>query len=687
MPDSSKSQPLWTGYVFAIVAAGVAFVFRFEVDQIFSTHISIPLCGLAAIFACIWRAGMGPALVASVLTTGWYVWEAGATKGPSVWLHGALYLTEAIIFCIYGRHMRMARAAASQGEDWREHLVQTSAEGIWTVDPDGVIGYANPRIAEMLGCRTADITGRKFEDFLFPEDLPSERIRFENRRPGVREQYDRRLRRTNGEAVWTLASSSPYIYRAKDAGLLTMMTDITERKKAESALRRSEQQYRELFENIREGVYQTSPDGRILAANPELLRMLGFSSQEELNIPGVVKETFVDADLHQSLRDRLERDGSYSKVEFQLRTRDHRVITVWENARVVRDENGAALYYEGTLTDVTKKLNLEGQMRRARETEAMGRFAAGIAEDLYTLSSCADPQKSGQRLTALARHIRDFGQQPLSVDGGFEESIDSVDINAVVSGFEPTLRGLLRSQDSLLLSLCEKPVRVLINPLHLQQILLSLVTHICDACEQEDGTQIFVETRIEPMGDADEACLSVRLNDTIHAPWIGLASSRAILEQYEGRLIADSGTFHLHLPLAAGAYSSASFHAGVSAPTVLLVDEEPLFREIGRDMLERQGFRVLAAANTTEADRIAQAGQSLDVLVANSNETVRRIRDIRPNLPALFISSDDPISRHEPGEVNTPVLQKPFSAEALGREVRQLLKVVKTSDPKNETAR
>ena len=374
------------------------------------------------------------------------------------------------------------------------------------VDPEGAIAYANPRIAEILGCAEDQIVGRKFETFLFPEDHSAERIRFQNRRPGAKEQYDRRLRHSDGSIVWTLACSSPWMYSGKDAGVLTMMTDITERKKAEHALRRSERKFRELFENIREGVYQTSPDGRILAANPELLRMLSFTSPEELNVPGAVRDTFVDTDLHQSLRDRLERDGSYAAVEFQLRTRDRRIITVRENARVVRDENGNVLYYEGSLTDVTERLRFEKQLRQAQKMEALGRLAGGsIARDFRSIGSgiaarlrhaldSLPPEsparadldavaKGLQNGAALTRQILEFSQRQM---GGHDESRDRIghanamDLNGVLAGLDPDLRRLISPETSLRLSLCADATPVLADPGHISQILTSFEIHARD---------------------------------------------------------------------------------------------------------------------------------------------------------------------------------------------------------------
>src|SRR5580704_17634277 len=224
------STPAWAGYAFAIAATAAVFVFRYEVDQLIGDTISLPLCALAAVFACLWCIGLRSALLATFLTTAWYVWDYQREHPPvvSASIHYALYLFEAAMLCLFGRQLLAARDLAAKGEDWQRHLVETAGEGIWMVDPEGVIGDANPRIAELLGCSVEQIVGRKVEAFLFAEDLSVERNRFNNRRDGIRAPFDRRLRRADGSEVWTLACSNAYSYGKKDLGVFSMITDITE---------------------------------------------------------------------------------------------------------------------------------------------------------------------------------------------------------------------------------------------------------------------------------------------------------------------------------------------------------------------------------------------------------------------------------------------------------------------------
>ena len=610
--------------------------------------------------------GIGPALACLILATG--------ATGFQSWIPYAIFVIGACLAGVCAWRLRVAGDKAAKGQAWQRHLVETAGEGIWVIDPEGVIGYANPRMAEILGCGVEQIQGRGFEAFVFPEDVPAERIRFQSRRAGIKQQYDRRLRRADGSEAWMLACSSPYSYRNEFTGVLTMMTDITERKIAEQALRSSERKFRELFENIREGVYQTSPDGRILAANPELLRMLGFSNRDELNVAGMVRDTFVDRNLHQSLRDRLERDSSYANVEFQLRTRDHRIITVRENARVVRDENGGVLYYEGSLTDITDKVrSVNRHGREPRDETAAGSQTGGIA-----------PARLRRALDILPP---DSPARPLlDAVAGSLNCTAAIDLNALIADMEPTLRGLGMPGSSLGLALCESPTPVLANAGQLERIVSGFVIHAREF--HPEIMKIDIATVIEASGPEGGAgpvvCLSVLGHGANNGcacgeearPWMDTATTQAMVALYGGVMtaVAEPQGIRccLRLPLASRAFS------GTGAATILLVEEEPLIRELSRDLLERQGFQVLVATDAAEAERMAIGGETFDVLMTETdgesgNALVQKLRDMRPGLRVLFVTGSDGFPESLPAPTGSAVVRKPFSGDSLGRQVRLLL--------------
>ena len=140
--------------------------------------------------------------------------------------------------------------------------------------------------------------------------------------------------------------------------------DITERKKAEEALRESESRYRSLFEQSPLGIYQTTPDGKILAANVALLGMLGYASLEELSARNLEVDGYEPGYPRQAFKERMEREGEVMAFESSWLRKDGTVLGVRESARAVRDRNGKTLYYEGTIEDVTEQRRLEEERRR-----------------------------------------------------------------------------------------------------------------------------------------------------------------------------------------------------------------------------------------------------------------------------------------------------------------------------------
>ncbi|MCW6035680.1 PAS domain S-box protein [Spirulina subsalsa FACHB-351] len=149
----------------------------------------------------------------------------------------------------------------------------------------------------------------------------------------------------------------------------TVGIDITERQKALDALKEAENKYRTIFENAVEGIFQSSPQGRYLSANPALARIYGYDSPEALieQVTDLSQEIYVDANSRQHFRNILNQDGSVVAYESQIRRRDGTVRWISENARAVHDETGRLLYYEGTVEDITERKQAEEDLRRFSE--------------------------------------------------------------------------------------------------------------------------------------------------------------------------------------------------------------------------------------------------------------------------------------------------------------------------------
>ncbi|HEX3034854.1 MAG TPA: PAS domain S-box protein [Thermodesulfobacteriota bacterium] len=147
---------------------------------------------------------------------------------------------------------------------------------------------------------------------------------------------------------------------------VVLRDEVAERKKAEGALRESEERYKNLFENVPIGIYRTTPDGRILMANPALVKMLGYSSFEDLascNLES--KEWFGPTYLRSRFKELVEREGEVKGLESIWSRYDGSHIFVRENARAVKDEGGRVLYYEGTVEDITERERAEEALQKS----------------------------------------------------------------------------------------------------------------------------------------------------------------------------------------------------------------------------------------------------------------------------------------------------------------------------------
>lgn len=154
-----------------------------------------------------------------------------------------------------------------------------------------------------------------------------------------------------------------------ESAVLSIVRDMRERKREQRALRTAEKKYRAIFENAAEGIYQSTPDGRLIDANPALARLLGYTSAQELLASDInnVLRFYVEPQCRTEIARLLEKQGFYTDVEYEIRRPDGSHIWVSDSARAIRGKDGTILYYEGTVQDVTKRRFAEDALAQSEE--------------------------------------------------------------------------------------------------------------------------------------------------------------------------------------------------------------------------------------------------------------------------------------------------------------------------------
>jgi PAS domain S-box-containing protein len=151
-----------------------------------------------------------------------------------------------------------------------------------------------------------------------------------------------------------------------------LQQEIAEHVRATAALAASEERFRSLFENSTMGLYRTTPEGRILLANPTLIRMLGYESFEELGRRNLEEDGFEASSPRSDFKERIEQEGEIRGLESAWKRPDGTTVFIRESARMIRDAAGHPLYYEGTVEDISEQHRVQEALKASlREKEVL----------------------------------------------------------------------------------------------------------------------------------------------------------------------------------------------------------------------------------------------------------------------------------------------------------------------------
>ncbi len=509
-----------------------------------------------------------------------------------------------------------------------------------------------------------------------------------------------------------------------------------ERKRAQEAMRESEERYRLLFERNLAGVYRMTLVGRILECNDALARIFGYASREEL-VDRDMAVLYPDTRQRKDFLDALLRTRGLANYEMRGERKDGGIAWTFQNATLLADEQAGEVIVEGTVSDITERRQLEEQLRQSQKMEGIGQLAGGIAHDFNNLlttvlgysdmalsqlsehdpirEDIAEIRKAGQRASNLTRQLLAFSRKQV-----FEPRV--LDLNALIAESSRMLARLIGEHIRFETVLDPELGSVRADPGQVEQVIVNLVVNARDAMP-EGGTltmrtgnaDVTAPSARDHGGVAPGRYIVISVRDTgvgidpetqkrifepffttkekPHGTGLGLATVYGIVSQSGGHIFVASetgrgSTFAIYLPRVEEAATSAAAAVPAAAlrrgsETILLVEDEAAVRGLTLRCLQSSGYTVLQAASAEEALPIAasHAGR-LDLLLtdvimpgASGPELARRLLEKRPGTRVLYVSGYTDASMASQGALDDGAyfLQKPFTPESLARKVREVL--------------
>ncbi len=448
-----------------------------------------------------------------------------------------------------------------------------------------------------------------------------------------------------------------------------------ERRRAYEELRKSEQKYRTLFEESRDVVFISTPEGRFLDINTAGLILFGYSSKKELLAVDITKDLFVHSEARPLYEQTMARDGFVKDFELVLKRKDGTRLVVLETSVAELDQQGKAVSYRGIMRDVTNVKELQQQLVQFQKMETIGRLAGGVAHDFnnilmaimsycdLSLSAVLDEsiaknlievKKQAETGAALTRQLLAFSRKQVLVP-------KVIDLNHVLTEMEPMIRRLLREDIAIVLNLDPNLGTIQADPYQIEQVVMNLVVNAKDA--MPTGGRLTIQTTVEEFHHESQLedvpiskgrYVKMAVTDTglgmddltrlkIFEPFfttkevgkgsgLGLSSVYGIIKQSGGYIFVSSrpnsgSTFTIYLPelpahlkqnLVEESPVATVQNVPAASQTILLVDDNAPVRSALGALLNLQGYNVFQASNGFEAMALcSDQSMRIDLLITD----------------------------------------------------------------------
>ena len=628
-----------------------------------------------------------------------------------------------------------------QAKEQLQLLLDSTAEAIYSIDVDGACTLCNAACLRLLGySRDSELLAKNMHALMHhtrPDGrtYPEEECKiFQAFRQGKGTHVaDEVLWRADGTSFPAEYWSYPVRHNSRVVGSVVTFFDITQRKKSEEALRRSESRYRSIIESAPYGVFRVDQNGRIAMANSAFAAMLGYQGPDEVLDLNTGADLYLNSTEQQRARDFASEDPRVG-YETQWKRKDGKTITVRLGGRRLPDDDELPGGFEVFVEDVTEHRSLQKQFEHAQKMEAVGRLAGGVAHDFNNLlmiisgyaqlldESSADPKK----VVEYATRIQDASSKAATVTRQLlaysrkqvlEPTV--LDLSHVVKDLAKMLPRLLGEDVETVMEFDPQVGTVRADRGQIEQVIMNLAVNARDAMPQGgrltiatsnvtldasyyQGVEVppgqYVLLAVSDTGSGMDAETQAHIFEPFYTTkeaekgtGLGLATVYGIVKQSNGFIWVysepDKGSiFKIYLPrLDAPADSDESVQPvqvpSTGTETILLVEDESVLRNVCRVYLESKGYTVLEAGNAKEAMKICQShDRPIHVLITDivmpglgGLELAKSALKLRPALSVVLVSGYTDRALDREAIRFAKFLQKPFSFDALARTVRSLL--------------